>query len=160
MTTQDNQTVKITITMNTQTESGLNWQGSVEVTGPADSTMIEQVISLSDQLATEALSHRVAAIDAVGIIQNLPDRPKRRKRNTEEAIEKIDEVSDLMLGPDATEKEVTLDRNMVIRPLVNNRPDVIGAEGVDLTEEIERIHAEVMVDREKQDEVPDYELPF
>ena len=133
MTTQDNQTVKITITMNTQTESGLNWQGSVEVTGPADSTMIEQVISLSDQLATEALSHRVAAIDAVGIIQNLPDRPKRRKRNTEEVIEKIDEVSDLMLGPDA---------------------------GVDLTEEIERIHAEVMVDREKQDEVPDYELPF
>lgn len=90
MTTKDNQNFRISISMTTQTPAGIDWKGEVEVSGPYDDAMLDQVVALSDQLAEKAMEQRAISsrlTEALDAIESLPARP-RKKRS------KLDQVMD------------------------------------------------------------------
>jgi len=99
MTTQDNQHVRISVTMETQSGNGIHWQGTVEVTGPMDDSMVDQVVLLSDQLAARAFGQDAnndigEYIDKGGLVEKAvaaaPNRPRRRRTNAQIEAEAVE----------------------------------------------------------------------
>jgi hypothetical protein len=83
MTTKDNQNVRISIAMTTQTPAGIDWKGEVEISGPYDDKMLDQVVELSDQLAEKAMEQRAISrrtATAEECLETLPQRPRRTRR--------------------------------------------------------------------------------
>lgn len=90
MTTKDNQNFRISISMTTQTPAGIDWKGEVEVSGPYDDAMLDQVVALSDQLAEKAMEQRAISSrlkEASDAIESLPARPRKKRSKLDQVIE-------------------------------------------------------------------------
>jgi len=108
MTTRDNQTFRISITMTTQTPAGIDWRGEAEVSGPYDDGMLDQIVALSDQLAEKAMAQRdinhdgrIATIEES--IAALPDRPRKKRSKLETSnLDRVDAGADFLAQPTST----------------------------------------------------------
>lgn len=105
MTTKDNQTVSISITVASETPAGQHWQGTVNLSGPFDEDMVIDAVRMSQDLTIEALGkgQHVAFDLAATVEQAVPSRPKRTRsaRQVAEEIPKDQQVdSHCKCGPD------------------------------------------------------------
>jgi len=138
MTTRDNQTFRISITMTTQTPAGIDWRGEAEVSGPYDDGMLDQIVALSDQLAEKAMAQRdinhdgrIATIEES--IAALPDRPRKKRSKLETSnLDRVDAGADFLAQPTSTSDLTEVESPQTLAPL--SQETVINSSLQDLEE--------------------------
>jgi hypothetical protein len=81
MAQNNNQEIRISVTMQTQSVNGINWEGTVELTSFGDDNeVIEKVSDLSNQLVARALQEQSHIGRCEDIAEGVAAAPKRARR--------------------------------------------------------------------------------
>jgi hypothetical protein len=156
MTLMDNQTLKVSVTMSTETAQGLHWEGSVEVAGPIDDSIMAQVLALSDELALKAIAQsapRPRMLPEVLESVEIPKRSRRRRTKAEIeadalAAEQLDEAETAAAGTvDDEEPGITAFRAAQI---INRQAEAVQDQAAAQADELEGM----------AESIEDDELPF